>query len=177
MSEAHSTTNVSYWIDSTPGTDHPLLQREVEVDVAIIGGGIVGLMAAWLLKRHGKRVAVIEMDRIARGVSGYTTAKITAGHNLIYSELEKKHGAEAAATYAGANQFALAQIASLIEMERIDCDFERRPNFVYCESPDEVDPVKQEVEAAGRAGLDVSYVIETDLPYPVAGAIRLEDQA
>lgn len=177
MGEAHSEVNVSYWIDSTHSTAHPVLQGQVEVDVAIVGGGIVGLTAAWALKRAGKTVAVIEMDRLARGVSGYTTAKVTSGHNLIYSELERKHGAQAAASYARANQLALENIASLVEANNIDCDFSRRSNYVYCESLDEVDPIRQEVEAAARAGLNVSYVADLDLPYPVAGAIRLDHQA
>ncbi|MDQ3533621.1 MAG: FAD-dependent oxidoreductase [Actinomycetota bacterium] len=177
MSEAHSTTNVSYWIDSTDSPDHPPLQGDMEVDVAIIGGGIVGLTAAWLLKRAGKTVAVIEMDRLARGVSGYTTAKVTAGHGLIYQQLASKHGEESASQYARANQLGLELIAQRVKESDIECDFERRPNFVYCESADSADAIKQEVEAARRAGLDVSYVSDLDLPYPIAGAIRLEDQA
>ncbi|MFN2389851.1 MAG: FAD-dependent oxidoreductase [Actinomycetota bacterium] len=177
MSEAHSTINVSYWVDSTSSIEHPLLQGDVEADVAVIGAGIVGLTAGWLLKRAGKSVAVVEMDRLARGVSGYTTAKITAGHGLIYQELERKHGAEAARQYARANQLAVKLITERISEAGIDCDLERRSNYVYCESPDAGDKIKQEVEAAKRAGLDVSFTTELDLPYPVAAAIRLDDQA
>ena len=96
MSEAHSTINVSYWVDSTEGPRHPFLDGDVEVDVAVVGAGIVGLTAARLFKRAGKTVAVLEMDRVGRGVTGYTTAKVTAGHSLIYQQLEKKHGEEVA---------------------------------------------------------------------------------
>jgi len=88
MSEAHSTTNISYWVDSTAAPEHPSLEGTVDVEVAIVGAGIVGLTAARLLKRSGKTVAVIEMDRMVRGVTGYTTAKITSGHSLIYQQLE-----------------------------------------------------------------------------------------
>ena len=177
MSEAHSRINVSYWVDSTDPEPHPALQGDIEVDVAIVGAGIVGLTAARILKRAGKKVAVIEMDRMVRGVTGYTTAKVTSGHSLLYQQLESKHGEEAARSYAAANQEALEQMARWIEEDGIDCDFERRPNFVYSETDSEKSSIEKEVEAAQRAGLAVSLVTETNLPYQVSAAVRLDDQA
>ncbi|MDQ3877796.1 MAG: FAD-dependent oxidoreductase [Actinomycetota bacterium] len=177
MSEAHSTTNVSYWVQSTSPQQYPRLLDDIEVDVAIAGAGIVGLTAAKVLKEAGLTVAVLEMDRIGRGVTGYTTAKVTSGHSTIYQKLEQKHGSEKAAAYARANQSALEQIARWVAEGSIDCDFERRPNFVYSESDSELGSIKKEVEAAARAGLDVSFESDLDLPFKVAGAVRLEDQA
>ena len=177
MSEAHSPVNVSYWIDSTEAAGYPPLEGDVEVDVAIVGAGIVGLSAAWLLKQAGRTVAVVEMDRVARGVSGYTTAKITTGHGLIYHRLEGRHGADAAAAYAEANQAGLDLLALWVEKEGIECDFERRDNFVYSETLEGVDQIKEEVVAEQRAGLDASFVTDTSLPFDVTGALRLPDQA
>jgi len=177
MSEAHSDVNVSYWVNSTSPPEFLPLAGEVDVDVAIVGAGIVGLTAARSLKNSGRTVAVIEMDRIARGVSGYTTAKLTAGHGLIYQQLEKKHGSDTASAYARANQSALEQIARWIEDDAIDCDFERRPNYVYTEGSAELDSIVKEVDAARRADLAVSFVRALDLPYEVAGAVALSEQA
>jgi FAD dependent oxidoreductase len=67
--------HLSYWIDTTPRTDYPVLPGDVSADVAVLGGGLVGLSAAVLLKRLGKSVVVIEARRIAEGVTGHTTAK------------------------------------------------------------------------------------------------------
>jgi glycine/D-amino acid oxidase-like deaminating enzyme/nitrite reductase/ring-hydroxylating ferredoxin subunit len=177
MSEAHSTTNVSYWVDSTAAPERPRLEGSVEVDVAIVGAGIVGLTAARLLKRSGKTVAVVEMDRIVRGVTGYTTAKITSGHSTIYQRLESTHGQDVARSYATVNQLALKQMAGWIEEDGIACDFQRRPNFVYSEATEQESSIEMEAAAARRAGLKVSLVTETDLPYAIAAAVRLEDQA
>jgi glycine/D-amino acid oxidase-like deaminating enzyme/nitrite reductase/ring-hydroxylating ferredoxin subunit len=177
MSEAHSTTNVSYWVDSTSAPERAVLQGDVHTDAAVVGAGIVGLTAARILTQAGKTVAVVEMDRVGRGVTGYTTAKITAGHSLIYQELEERHGEETAGAYAAANREALEQMAHWIEDGSIDCDFERLPNYVYLEMSEETSSIEREVEAAGRAGLEVSLVTETDLPYKVAAAVRLDNQA
>ena len=174
---AGSEHNVSYWVESAPGPRRAALETDLEADVAVVGAGIVGLTAALLLKQAGKRVAVLEMAEVAGGVSGYTTAKITSGHGSIYSALESKHGAEVAARYAQANQEALASIAALVEQHQIDCDFERRANFVYATEDSGKAKITEEIEAARRAGLPVEMVLETDLPFEIAAAVKLEDQA
>jgi glycine/D-amino acid oxidase-like deaminating enzyme/nitrite reductase/ring-hydroxylating ferredoxin subunit len=169
--------NPSFWIESTPETDYPALSGEVSVDVAVIGGGITGLTAAVLLKRSGRTVAVIESRRIVRGATGYTTAKVTSGHGVIYSYLEGAFGEEAARIYAESNQAALERIARFVEEDRIDCDFERKENYVYAQSNQEVAAIKAEVDAARRAGLPVALEREVPLPFWIAAAVRLENQA
>ncbi|HEX2240196.1 MAG TPA: FAD-dependent oxidoreductase [Actinomycetota bacterium] len=169
--------NLSYWITSTEDTAYPRLGEDVRADVAIVGGGIVGLTAAWVLQREGLNVVLVEMDGIARGVSGYTTAKVTSGHNLIYSKLEQQHGRKTSATYAQANEQALAWIARVVDEQGIDCDFERQANFVYAQQESGVSDIRQEVDAAIRAGLAAEFVNDASLPIPFAAGVRLPDQA
>jgi glycine/D-amino acid oxidase-like deaminating enzyme/nitrite reductase/ring-hydroxylating ferredoxin subunit len=167
----------SFWIDSTPETGFPALEPGVAVDVAVLGGGITGVVAASLLKRAGKTVALVESQRVLHGVTGYTTAKLTAGHNVVYSHLERHFGADGARAYAEANQAAVEHVAAQAADEGIECDLERATNYVYSESADAVETLAGEAEAARRAGLPASFVRETELPFPVAGAIALENQA
>jgi ribulose 1,5-bisphosphate synthetase/thiazole synthase len=44
-------------METSPGTAYPRLTRTIAVDVAVVGAGIMGLTAAYLLKRAGKTVA------------------------------------------------------------------------------------------------------------------------
>ncbi len=167
----------SIWTATSDLPSFPVLDEDVDVDVAVAGAGIVGVTTALLLKRAGLRVALIEMDRIGHGVTGYTTAKVTSGHNLIYKKIESSHGPETSRAYARANQRGLELVLQIVEEERIDCDLERKANYVYAGRPKESDSVRDEVEAARRAGLTVELVSETTLPYPIAAAVRLDDQA
>ena len=167
----------SYWVESTPDKVFGPLTSDLTVDCAVLGAGITGLTSALLLQRAGLKVAVVEMDGIARGVSGYTTAKVTSLQGQIYSRLESKHGREAAALYAASNQAALGFVAELVRGDGIDCDFEAKAGYTYCEDPSDLPRIEGEAEAASRAGLPVELVHETTLPYPVAGAVRLDDQA
>ncbi|AFY75474.1 glycine/D-amino acid oxidase, deaminating (plasmid) [Synechococcus sp. PCC 7502] len=169
--------HASFWIDSTPVTTYPSLENRLSVDVAIIGGGIVGLTVATLLKRAGKTVAVIESRQVALGVSGHTTAKVTALHQLIYADLIEQIGQQKAKLYAESNLAGVEQVAAFVSEEQIDCDFSRQSSYTFAERDIELDQIKDEVEAAHKLGLPATFITETSLPFAIAGAIKLENQA
>jgi glycine/D-amino acid oxidase-like deaminating enzyme/nitrite reductase/ring-hydroxylating ferredoxin subunit len=167
----------SYWVASTPETAYPELSSGVEVDVAVVGAGITGVTAAVLLKRGGKRVALLDSKRIVCGATGYTTAKVTSGHGAAFGKLTDAFGEEGARTYAESNQAAIERIEELGPGGGIDCDFERKDNYVFAQSPEERTQLEHEAEVMRRLGLPASFVTETPLPLEVAGAVRLENQA
>ncbi|HEX8744084.1 MAG TPA: FAD-dependent oxidoreductase [Thermoleophilaceae bacterium] len=170
-------SNTSLWIATTGQTAYPALDREIHVDVAVLGGGMAGLMTALLLKRDGRRVAVVEAGRVAAGVTAYTTAKVSSLHGIVYQDVESSFGADGARAYAQANEAGIERIGSLVEELGIDCDWRRKPSYTYAEDEQGNRQVQDEVQAAVRAGLKASYTTETDLPWAVEGAIRVEDQA
>src|SRR5215203_3500233 len=169
--------NISVWIATTPETSYPPLSGQVTVDVAVIGAGITGLSTAALLKRTGVRVAVIEAGRVASGVTGYTTAKVTSLHGLVYHSLLEELGEERARLYADANQAAIARVAAFVEEDGIDCDFRRAAAYTCTEDPARVGDIQAEVEASRRLGLPASYTETTELPYPVQAAVHFDNQA
>jgi hypothetical protein len=169
--------NPSVWVGTSPATSYPALADDTTVDVAVVGGGITGLTTALLLKQGGARVAVIEAGRVASGTTGYTTAKVTALHGLVYAQLVAEHGEETARRYADANAAAVEQVASLVDRLGIECDFERRAAFTYTTDPGQRADIEAETEAATRLGLPATLVGATDLPYPVEVAVRLDHQA
>ncbi len=169
--------NISLWVATTPETQYPQLAEDVTVDVAVIGAGIIGLSTAVLLKRAGVRVAVMEAGRVASGVTGYTTAKITSLHGLVYAHLVKQVGEERARIYADANQAAIEQVAAFVEEYAIDCDLRRMAAYTYTEDLSRVGDIRAEVETSVRLGLPASYTESTDLPYPVRAAVRFDNQA
>lgn len=167
----------SLWIATAGETDYPPLAGDARFDVAVLGGGVIGLTTALLLKRAGRRVAVVEAGRVARGVTARTTAKISSLHGLVYNDVQSSFGQEGARVYGEANQAGLEWMAAYVADEKIDCDFRRRDNYTYTESPEDVGRIEQEVDAAAKAGLPAAFVEDVPLPFPVAAAVRFSGQA
>jgi len=166
-----------YWLASTSAADYPALDEDIDVDVAIIGGGMVGISCAYMLVKEKFKVAVIEADRILHGTTGHTTAKITSQHSLIYARLKKEMGEEKAQQYANANQSAIQTIADIISNKNIDCDFVRQPAYVYTQSDKYIQDIEDEARVASNLGIMASYVDEVPLPFSVKAALRFDDQA
>jgi glycine/D-amino acid oxidase-like deaminating enzyme/nitrite reductase/ring-hydroxylating ferredoxin subunit len=165
------------WWDTVEMPEYPALDGDARVDVAIVGAGITGLTAARLLIRAGMRVAVLEQGRVGSGTTGGTTAHVTQVPDLRYRDLRSKFGREDLRTVVDSSRAALELIASLVEEDSIGCDFVRIPAYLYTEDRDEVSRLEEEVEAAREAGMPASLVHELPLPFPVAAAVRYEDQA
>ncbi|MGF1513553.1 MAG: FAD-dependent oxidoreductase [Elainellaceae cyanobacterium] len=174
---ALSGNHQSFWIASTLPSEYPQLTQDIAVDVAIIGAGLVGVTVAKLLKQAGKTVALIEADRVGRGASGHTTAKVTSLHQLIYSDLVTQHGEDKARRYGESNQAAVEKLAALVQELGIDCDFERKAAYSFAQALDHLEQVREEAETAQRLGLPATFTRDTELPFEVMGAVKFSDQA
>ena len=167
-----------YWNATAPAPSFPALEGVVRVDVAVIGGGIVGISTARALKDLGLSVTVVEARRVGREVTGKSTAKITSQHTLIYQNLEKTFGEDRARLYADAQETGLRTIRGLARQYGIDADIEAKPAYIYTRDPQHVGEIENEVEVASRLGLPASLVRgEIGLPFPVDVAIRYDGQA
>jgi glycine/D-amino acid oxidase-like deaminating enzyme/nitrite reductase/ring-hydroxylating ferredoxin subunit len=169
--------HASVW---TVTADHPVfprLRQDLDVDVAVVGGGLVGLTTALLVRRAGvERVAVLEAGRLGGGTTGQTTGKVTAQHGLVYAHLVDRHGEEKARAYADANQAGVELVATLCGEYGVDCDLTRAAAVAYTRDPGLRRALEQEVVAAKRLGLPASLVESVDLPFEVEAAVRFDNQ-
>jgi glycine/D-amino acid oxidase-like deaminating enzyme/nitrite reductase/ring-hydroxylating ferredoxin subunit len=165
------------WLATAAPTAYDRLDDHLDVDVAVIGGGIAGVTTALLCKRRGASVALLERGVIAGGATGSTTAKVSALQQTKCSDIRSIHGERGAEAYAQASLAALDEMDALVREEGIDCAWERLPAFTYAATGEDLGKVEREAEAAGAAGLPVQLTDDVPLPFAVAGAVRLDDQA
>ncbi len=163
----------SVWQNGILRPSFELLKGNKTTDVLIVGGGIAGLLCAYQLKNAGVDCILAEADKICAGVSAYTTAKITFGHGLIYDRLIKSMGMDKARLFLDAQVDALKQYARICS--DIDCDYKISDSYVYSVS-DSI-KIKKEINALNLLGIKAEFSDAYELPFKVAGAVRLKNQA
>ena len=163
----------SIWLKASQKPHFDALDGNKKTDVLIIGGGIAGILSAYKLKNAGVDCMLVEADEICGGITKNTTAKITLGHGLIYDKMIKRFGEDGARLYAEAQAGAIREYARLCG--DIDCDFEKRDNYVY--SLDDAKKIEKEVAALLSLGVKAEFSSASELPFSVAGAVRVRDQA
>lgn len=149
------------------------LEKNISTDVLVIGGGLAGVLCAYMLKRAGVDYVLVEADRICGGITKNTTAKITSQHGLLYDKLIREFGTKTAGLYLRANEEALQQYHKLCA--NIDCHFEEKDNYVY--TLNKSDKINKEMAALNALGFPAERVERVPLPFTVAGAVKFPQQA
>ena len=121
----------SYWIDSGPIKSFPPLRSDLKVDVLVVGAGVTGVTAAYLLKETGRHVALIERERVASIDTGHTTAHLTYVTDAPLETLVKNVGRDHAQATWDAGACAVDEIERIVRAENIDCEFSRVPGFMH----------------------------------------------
>ena len=165
----------SIWTDTAGAEKREALISDVRTDVLIIGGGITGILCAYMLRSVGVDCIVAEAGRICGGITKNTTAKITSQHGLIYDKMIRRIGVEGARAYFKAQSLAIEKYHSICNEKGIECDMTEADSFVY--SLDDRKKIEREVLALNKIGCSASFVKKTALPFDVAGAVKMERQA
>ncbi len=151
-----------YWHDSSQMPRFPPLERDLRVDVGIVGAGITGLTAAYLLKRAGKKVAVIDRDRIGGVDTGHTTAHLTCVTDRDLTGLVDDFGRDHARAVWDAGLAAMAEIDTIVESESIDCHWAWVPGYKFAaldgDPQREAERLRKEAALASELGFEVTFI-------------------
>lgn len=177
---SRSSTHVDtrpFWTDSTGFPEFDQLDRDLEVDVVVVGGGITGLTAAYLLGRAGRSVAVLDRDRCAQIDTGHTSAHLTMVTDSRLTELERRFGRDHAQAAWDGGLAAMMQIERIVDEHDIDCDFEWVDGYLHPPVGDKPDEkaLRAEAALAAELGFDADYV--EDVPFIRGPGVRFENQA
>jgi len=157
----------SYWQESVNKNKYPSLDRDTTTDVCIIGGGIVGILTAYMLVDKGYGVTIVEKEEMCMGVTSNTTAKLTSQHGLFYNYLINNFSKDFAKKYLEANEIGLEIAKSIIKKENIECDLEKQDAYVYTNIESELSKIKEEVDAVNSLGFESELVDKTELPFNI----------
>ena len=169
----------SFWIDSTKNIAPKFksLNKNLNCDVCIIGGGITGISTAYKLSQKGLKVIVLERDFIGSKATGHTTGKLSSQHDVFYKYLVDSKGSSFAKDYLQANENAILDIKNIIDSENIDCDFEFQDSYVFSEEEKEIPILKEEASIINSLGLSANYLESLELPLDIKACVKFPNQA
>lgn len=166
----------SYWteVDSPP---FPKLAENAEADIVIVGAGITGITAGLLLVQEGFKVIILEAGKVMNGTTGYTTAKITAQHGLIYDELISHFGVEKARSYYEASKEAQNFIEKIVIEKKIDCDLSKEDAYIYAVSKENQQKLEKEMLAYEKLGIQGHLTDSIPVPIETQSVLVMKEQA
>jgi len=153
--------------DVTPSArTYPMLTADVTVDVAVVGAGITGITAAYLLAAAGQKVAVIEAFAVGGGSTGHATGNLYATVGEGLDTIKSKHGDDVMKEVVRSRESAIGFIEQQVDNLRIDCEFTRVPWHLFSTEGDKQidDEIGREFDAAGSANLNVTDRIPPEFP-------------
>jgi glycine/D-amino acid oxidase-like deaminating enzyme/Rieske Fe-S protein len=165
----------SIWLDRAETFTSDPFEPGSSYDTVVAGAGLTGLVTALLLARSGQNVLVLEARHPGAVTTGNTTAKVTLLQGTFLSQLARQYSQKQVQAYVDANREGQAWLLRYLEEHRVP--FQTRDAFTYAASAQGTEKLREEVSAGTTAGLDMEYVRDPGLPFPVHGAVRLADQA
>lgn len=170
--------NQSLWLQDTK-TDLKFnqLKQDMHVDVAIVGAGITGLTTALALIEQGKKVAVLEAHEIGDCTTAYSTGNLYIPVQPYFKNIIHKFNLETAQQVATSRAYGIDYIEKIIQTHQIDCQFMRRPWYLFANNAHQCRFLEKELDTFQRLGLDVKEVKELPVPIKIKKGILLENQA
>lgn len=167
----------SYWIESTKKTNYHTLDKDINVDIAIVGGGMAGILCGYQLQEEGYNIAILEAGNIVESTTARTTAKLTSQHGLIYDKIKNTMGDALAKQYAEANETAIHEIKRIADENNIDCDYSTQQSYIYTKEEKYKKKIEDEVNVVNSLGIKAKLIDKIPFPIKIKSAMVFENQA
>ena len=175
--EQYNYNSESFWVSSTESKCYDTLKDNIKTEILVVGAGLAGITIAYMLKKHGYDVVLIDKARVASATSANTTAKITSQHSIKYNKLKNGLGSKTAEQYGYINEQAIRFIADTISENKIHCDYSIQSAYVYTQQEKNLELFENEVKTAQELNLPASLVFKLSIPLEIKAAVKFDNQA
>jgi glycine/D-amino acid oxidase-like deaminating enzyme len=152
------------------------LTQNLEVDVAIVGGGLAGIDTAYHLSETGLSVAVLEAKTIGSGATSKTTAFLTQIIDTDFTDMVSMFGAAKTKLVWQAHGEAINTIEQIVKKEKIDCNFKRVSNYSFGQTEGDTKTLAEEAKQMKDLGFKVRLHKQNKFPFEATGALEVPNQ-
>lgn len=149
----------SFWLLKNGLTySYPSLQKNIESEIVVIGGGITGALTSHALMEKGFKVLLIDKRDIAQGSTSATTSMLQYEIDVPMHQLAEMIGEDAAAACYKAGIKAIRKLSRLISNFKIDCGFEKKQSLYIAHNKDSVTDLEKEFAIRDKHALGVKWL-------------------
>lgn len=169
--------NYSIWKKGIQKLNLPKLDKSIDCDILIIGGGMAGISTAFNLKNANQNIVVIDKGEIGMGLSANTTGKLTFLQELSYHKIEMVHGFDKALSYLKSQCDAINIVRENIERYKINCDFQVSPSITFTNDKNKIKTFGKETSFFDKANVFYKIINNLNDRYPCIYGIKAENNA
>ena len=160
------------WLEDINSEKSKSLNKNLDIDVLIIGGGITGLSTAYHLINSNLKVCLVEKNLIGHAVSSRTTGKLTYLQDNIYTKLNDK-----SKKYYESQNDAIKIVENIIKENNIKCDYEKVESYLYTDQDSEIDNIKKEEDMLIKMNVEYKKYDKLPINIDCKYAIGVKDTA
>jgi glycine/D-amino acid oxidase-like deaminating enzyme len=164
------------WLEGVNRPTYPRATLPAETEYVVIGGGILGQTAAYLLTKENKKVVLFDKIRFGEWITDCTTGFLTQAIDTDPITLIKLFGVEKARLILASHGEAISGVEKIVKEENIDCDFERCSNYIYANTAKEEKRLIKATEAFKKLGVPVEFKKDDRLKFLKFGYIEMKNQ-
>ena len=167
----------SIWLDNIDFDVNENLNKDIDVDVLIIGGGITGLSVSYHLLDSNLKVCLVEKNIIGHGVTARTTGKLTYLQEQIYSKLNNTFGFDKTKLYLDSQIEAIKIVTNIIKKNNINCDFQIVDSYLFTNNNKDIRKIKKEKDLLEKLKIKVEECTELPDLKKIKYGIKVSDTA
>ena len=165
----------SIWNDGVNFLKCDKLDKNINVDVLVIGGGITGISCCYQLMNTNKKIALVEANKIGSGITSRTTGKLTFLQDGIYSSIKNSSNIDNAKLYYEAQMDAIGIVKDIVKKEKIDCNLEKNSSYLFCCDDSKIKSIKNEKKILEDFGCKVEEIDNLPDGNECCYGIKVED--
>ncbi|WP_304458369.1 NAD(P)/FAD-dependent oxidoreductase [Alicyclobacillus sendaiensis] len=148
------------WSESgASGSRYARLDGDVESDVAVVGGGIGGAIAAWEIAERGFEVVVLERHRVGMGSTRGNTGLLQYANDMPLAEMIRVHGRRRAVDFYRRCWEGVSRLRDIAKALPEDVEFAERMSLCYASVPADIPRLKEEARVLIEHGFAAEIVL------------------